>query len=331
MVDTASAFSEKVTLLVYTLEEEPIPGWMRFDALESHYKGSNVTVKWIEKNLPQEPKGTNEEQKLFWKTWKDQISQDLDSPIDMVFGSEDYVFHLAGDLDADTSIVATSSRDILPVSGTLLRGDLIKNWEYLIPEMRTYLRKRICITGVESTGKTTLSRLLSNVMMTEWLPEYGREYVETMNVKSLISVDFQLIAKEHLKREKQAFDRARHVLLVDTDPIVTQVFHMMYLGSRSTELDNLIATSYYDHYIVLPPVIDFVQDGQRSFEDKREEHHNLLLSELRKWKRSYTILPETDMRKRIIKSEKIIADLFETSQLANLKTKPHEKILHFAS
>ena len=93
--------------------------------------------------------------------------------------------------------------------------------------------------------------------------------------------------------------KSNRYIFCDTDAIVTQAFHKLYLGEFSDQLDSLIQKFSYDHYFLLAPVIDFYQDGTREFEHMRTKQFELLKFLLNKWGRKYTIIEEPDFRKRI--------------------------------
>ena len=69
--------------------------------------------------------------------------------------------------------------------------------------------RRVVLIGAESTGKTTLARLLAEQFQTNWVAEYGREHWETkvaglqMTDPSPIwsPQDFVHIATEQQRRE----------------------------------------------------------------------------------------------------------------------------------
>lgn len=298
MIERALVVSKRVHVLVYTMKSEPLSGFKRWKALEEHFSGdSNVIVQWIEKDLPQYP----HEHPDFWKIWKNEIEEAVrqitPEKIDAIFGSEDYVETLGEVLECESTVV-DKERKIVPISGTLCREDNFRNWDYIIPEFRPQLVKSICFVGGESTGKTTLARIMAKVFQTEWVPEYGREYVEK-NGDPTTSAEFSHIASQqrlHFAEKKRSSNK---LVFADTDSIVTQVFHKLYLGEFSSELDEHIELEHYDLYFLLAPVIPFYQDGTRVFADKQLEHYNMLQAQLRKWNRNFVIINDEDLTKRI--------------------------------
>ncbi|WP_163317363.1 AAA family ATPase, partial [Enterobacter hormaechei] len=78
--------------------------------------------------------------------------------------------------------------------------------------------RRICLLGGESTGKSTLSKALADVLDTAYVTEFGRDYWEEKN-GVLTADDLLHIAREQVRREQQA--EANRYLICDTSPLTT--------------------------------------------------------------------------------------------------------------
>ncbi|MFL6438303.1 MAG: AAA family ATPase [Terriglobales bacterium] len=145
------------------------------------------------------------------------------------------------------------------------------------PEQRLNLRvKRVAIVGAESTGKTTLAQNLAQHFHTVWVPEYGREYTEvTVGPKAVVGYqwkteEFVHIARRQVELEDQLAEQANRVLICDTDALATAIWHERYMGSRSSEVEEIAAGHSYDLYLLTGVDIPFVQDGIRDGEHLRE-------------------------------------------------------------
>ena len=137
--------------------------------------------------------------------------------------------------------------------------------------MRQFYVKRICIVGAESTGKTTLAQKLAEHYRTNWVPEYGREYcVEKWKDGNItddwLSEEFVTIAAEQARREDRAARSANKVLICDTDPFATSIWHERYLRRQSAEVETIANNRRYDLYLLTGTEIPFVQDGLRDGE-----------------------------------------------------------------
>lgn len=305
-IETARALSRRVYLLVYTMKKEPIPGRLRYEALKRHFANDPIVkVKWIEKDIPQYP----HEHEDFWNIWKKDVMEQVGVKIDCIFGSEDYVKTLSEHVGCDHYCVDID-RSIVPISGTDCRKIPLHEWNFIIPEIREHFTKKICFVGGESTGKSTLARMFSKIYQTNFVNEYGREYCLKTPPSKFTTGDFSYIARTQVRLEDEAISKSNKILFCDTDAIVTQCFHILYLGKRSKDLDIVIKKSKYDHTFLLAPCIEFEQDSTREFEKKRTEQFNLLKRELDKAKREYTIIDTSDMHQRIRKIKDVIENLW---------------------
>ena len=62
---------------------------------------------------------------------------------------------------------------------------------------------------------------------------------------------------------------ANRVLICDTDPLATSVWHERYMGTRSEAVEKIAKSRVYDLYLLTDCDIPFVQDGTRDGEDIR--------------------------------------------------------------
>jgi len=168
-------------------------------------------------------------------------------------------------------------RTHFPISGTQLRQDLSTHWPMLTPPAKAYFAKRICVVGVESSGTTTLAQSLAQHYQTVWVPEYGRWYWEgrryTPGAEQWDTYEFVQIAKGQMNWEDDLAMRANRLLICDTDPLATHIWHRRYTGTYSKVVEQIADSRPYDLYILTTPDFAFVQDGTREGEPIRLEMH----------------------------------------------------------
>lgn len=93
---------------------------------------------------------------------------------------------------------------------------------------------RVVLVGAESTGKTTLARLLAAHYQTAWVPECGRPYWEGLLPSATAAYstdDFVHIAEIQQQMEEMLARHANRVLICDTDAFTTWLWHELYLGT----------------------------------------------------------------------------------------------------
>ena len=116
LVDFAREYCERVTVLVCTLESDPIPGELRFRWMREMFPDQHLVH--ITDPLPQEPA----EHPRFWDIWRGVCRRAAPDGVDVVFASEDYGHTLAQVLGAAYVPVDHGRRQV-PVSGTRIRAD----------------------------------------------------------------------------------------------------------------------------------------------------------------------------------------------------------------
>ena len=267
---------DTLTLLVCSLEREPIPGALRYEWMRELVP--NARVMHVTDENPQYP----EEHPDFWSIWIKTIRDHEPSKIDVVFTSEDYGDELARRLDAVHECI-DRERSVEPISGTAIRNDPMMHWEFIPEPVRPFFVRRIVLTGSECTGKTTLAPLLAAHHQTVWVPEYGREYVDALT-RPLRFDDVEQIARGQIASEDRAARRANRLMILDTDLISTAVYSRHYFGEAPDWLDETIEARKGDLYLLSGIDVPWVADGmQRDRGDRREEMQQLFRDALREF------------------------------------------------
>ena len=120
----------------------------------------------------------------------------------------------------------------------------------------------ICLAGVESTGKTRLAERLARRMAAPLLPEYGREYAETVGT-DFTPETLRTIARIHAERRDWQLAASPRLLIEDTDVVMTAAWFRMLHGHRDPALSAMPAAA--DRYLLFAPDTPWVADGTRQF------------------------------------------------------------------
>lgn len=139
----------------------------------------------------------------------------------------------------------------------------------------------MCIIGAESTGKTTLAAALAEHYETLWVPEYGAPYHHVGRGdphREWTSEEFTHIARIREWLEEFLAGYADRVLFCDTDTFVTAVFHEVYLGRPSPELEAAARACKYALYLLCDVETPFHRDrwGLRREDARRSMHERYL-------------------------------------------------------
>lgn len=142
---------------------------------------------------------------------------------------------------------------------------------------------RVCVTGAECTGKTTLATALGEHYGAPVIPEYGREYFAEKLARgdaSVYAADVLKVVNEQSRREREAAPGPNGLIICDTDAFTVSVWHERWLGERRPEIDAIIAQHHANGcalglYLLTSPDIPFVPDGMRSSAELRRVMHAL--------------------------------------------------------
>jgi HTH-type transcriptional repressor of NAD biosynthesis genes len=144
--------------------------------------------------------------------------------------------------------------------------------------------KRVVIIGSESSGTTTLARALAEHYHTTWVPEFGRTYSDGRQYcgQPWRSDEFTFIAIEQARMEDALATMANKVLICDTDPFATAIWHERYMGRPSEAVRAIADSRRYDLYVVTDVNIPFVHDDIRDGESFRQWMQGRFVEELSK-------------------------------------------------
>ncbi len=268
LCEFARQYCEKLTILVASLPDEPIPGELRFKWMKELFP--DCDVQWTNEVLPQEPKDENDEE--FWDTWRHVVldtiwTGDKERALyDVVFASEPYGKRLAEEVGA-TFVPCDPARSARSVSGTAVRESPREYWDFLPDVVKPYFVKRVCLFGPESTGKSTLAAHLGKSLKTVVVPEYGRTYTEMFG-PDVNAEDLKNIVAGHVASVAAAKRQSNWVLIEDTDPVMTAVWSDMLLGKRDPWFDEF--KDHADLYVLCDVDIPWVDDGTRYFKNDED-------------------------------------------------------------
>jgi HTH-type transcriptional regulator, transcriptional repressor of NAD biosynthesis genes len=263
LIDTASAQSREVVVIVCAKPTDAIPGALRARWLQEIHPAARVMT--IDDHYDEQDS----------RVWAENTVRWLGRAPDAVFSSEAYGDAYASFMGASHVSVDRDRRRV-PISGTQLRRDPYSSWDFLEPPVRAWYAKRVCVLGAESTGTTTLARALAERLGTVWVGEFGRERSEQKRTAGDLdwrSDEFTAIAAEQARREDLAARLANRVLICDTNAFATVLWHRRHMGSHSEAVAEIARRGRCDLYLLTGDEIPFVQDGLRDGEQIRHEMH----------------------------------------------------------
>ncbi|MBP9946462.1 MAG: AAA family ATPase [Vicinamibacteria bacterium] len=264
LIEQARAQVDRLIVMVAHHASQDIPGELREAWLREIHPDCEIHL------VPDELADDSRE-------WADFILRYLGRAPDVVFSSEDYGPVYAA-MMGSRHVMVDRDRSTVPVSSTMVRAAPLDHLDFLEPCVRAHYVKRVVVIGAESTGKTTLARLLAERFFTIWVPEFGREHWERKLAGRRVTDpppfwspdEFVEIATEQQARENAAARRANRILFADTNAFATGTWQERYHHVRHPGVDAIGARDKVDLYLFTSPDVDFVQDGFRDGEHIRE-------------------------------------------------------------
>jgi len=150
--------------------------------------------------------------------------------------------------------------------------------------------QRIALLGAESTGKTTLARLLADRYQTAWAPEYLRQFVDNKGTLP-VEDDRSAIANGQIQNEDDAVSKANRLLFCDTDLIQIVVYFRFYFKQCPDGIERASHERQSPLYLLCDTDIPWQPDGlQRDGPEVRDAIQSQLRSELKHRQIDYSCL-----------------------------------------
>lgn len=305
LIDFAQSRCDELAVIVGSRPNEDPPADLRIQWLRQIHPG--VRFELVDDVYPEDP-----------DVWAGVAIRVLGRVPDVAFTGESYGAAWARAMGCAFEMLDRTT-DPDGCSGTRVRSDPVGSWACLEPSVRAYYVRRVCAVGAESTGTTTIARDLAAHYQTVWVPEYGREYFECRsagaNANTAWTTDeFVHIAMEQARLEDLGALAADRVLICDTDPFATEIWHERYVGSQSTEVASIAAGRKYGLYLLTGVDMPFVQDGFRDGETIRQWMHERFREELENRAKPYVML-QGNRETRLSRAVESVDELLGLSRL----------------
>ncbi len=262
-------------LLCMNDDKETIPGNVRLKWLMDTYKDSDkIIVRYTDKKLPY----TSVSSRAVSALWGNHLMK-MFPDVNVFISSEPYGQYI-GEWCDWKYIIFDQERKTVSISGTQIRNNPIKYWDYISKEAKPYFVKKICICGTESTGKTVLTEILAKHFNTNYVPEWGRKIVK--NSLETTMDDIKNIGNAHARDILEKIKNSNKILFSDTDLNTTKMYSKYFFDEIPIYEDWVEEANIFDLYIFLENDAPYIQDGGRLPIEERNElrnfHYNYLKS-----------------------------------------------------
>lgn len=212
------------------------------------------------------------------------------------------------------TILIDPERSFMNISGSQIRQDPFRYWDYIPTEVKPFFVRTVAILGGESSGKSTLVNKLANIFNTTSAWEYGRDYEFSHlggDEMALQYSDYDKIALGQAQYVDFAVKYANKVAFIDTDFVTTQAFCKKYEGREPPFVQALIDEYRFDQVILLENNTPWVADGLRSLGDpaERKAFQHLLETMLCANNIDYVHVESSDYDKRFLRCVDLVKQL----------------------
>jgi NadR type nicotinamide-nucleotide adenylyltransferase len=149
---------------------------------------------------------------------------------------------------------------------------------------------RIGITGPECTGKSTLAAGLAAHYHTVFIPEYAREYIESLH-RPYTYDDVVHIAERQVMEEKHYARQANGILFYDTYLIITKVWFSVVYDRIPDWIDEVLRKKPIHRFLLCDTDIPWIPDNVReNGGEMREKLFQRYRQELEQYGFPYSII-----------------------------------------
>ena len=129
----------------------------------------------------------------------------------------------------------------------------------------------VCLTGAESTGKTTLATALACHYDAKLVPEVARHHLAPNHPYG--PDDVLAVARAQLRLEAEALYGSPRLIVCDTDLLVIQIWWQVKFGPLPEELEAALAGRSARAYLLTRPDIPWMPDPLRESGGERSDLH----------------------------------------------------------
>ena len=147
---------------------------------------------------------------------------------------------------------------------------------------------KISFIGPESSGKSTLSLMLSKHLKCKLVTEYAREYLKGKTKYS--ENDLKKIAEEQSRRLNNAKQKGEDFLVADTCLIDIEIWSEVKFKTLHTEIKKMSEEESFEIYFLCKPDIPWKEDPLRENPNNRNLLYNKFKEKLSNKKINYFIV-----------------------------------------
>ena len=150
--------------------------------------------------------------------------------------------------------------------------------------------RKIAIVGPESTGKSTITKLLAKHYDTLWVAEFARYYCAALTGPCAMQDEVNMFHGQVALEESVLAMAEKDFIFCDTTILTVKIWSDEMLGETPQIVLNALQERTYDLYLLLNIDLPWEEDPLREFPHMREHFMNVWYKELDNLGASYVLI-----------------------------------------
>jgi len=150
--------------------------------------------------------------------------------------------------------------------------------------------KKIAIVGPESTGKSTLTKMLAKHYHTLWVAEFARYYCAALTAPCTMQDEINMFHGQVALEESVLAMAEKEFIFCDTTFLTVKIWSDEMLGETPQIVLNALTERTYDLYLLLDIDLPWEEDPLRDFPHMREHFMGIWYRELENLNANYVLI-----------------------------------------
>ena len=150
--------------------------------------------------------------------------------------------------------------------------------------------KKIAIVGPESTGKSTITKLLAKHYNTLWVAEFARYYCAALTAPCTMQDEINMFHGQVALEESVLAMADKDFIFCDTTFLTVKIWSDEMLGETPQIVLDALTERTYDLYLLLDIDLPWEVDPLREFPHMREHFMNVWYKELNSLGANYVLV-----------------------------------------
>ena len=152
------------------------------------------------------------------------------------------------------------------------------------------MTKKIAIVGPESTGKSTITKLLAKHYDTLWVAEFARYYCAALTAPCTMQDEINMFHGQIALEESILAITEKDFIFCDTTFLTVKIWSDEMLGETPQMVLDALAERTYDLYLLLDIDLPWQEDPLRDFPHMREHFMSIWHKELKNLNANYVVI-----------------------------------------